>query len=174
MALLGAVTMPRAVLLAAILGAVCTGASTQLRVDLSDANLARGRRFDGVGALSGGGATSVLLQSYPQKQRGEILDLLFNRSYGASLHMLKVEIGGDGQATEGTEASHMHTPMDEAYDRGYEWVSPPPSGTLCQHAFFSNLSQTFPHAVAHERGEETQPRHQALWPAVGVPRVGGQ
>ena len=27
----------------------------------------------------------------------------------------------DGQATEGTESSHMHTPTDEAYDRGYEW-----------------------------------------------------
>ena len=35
--------------------------------------------------------------------------------------MLKVEIGGDGQATEGTESSHMHTETDEAYDRGYEW-----------------------------------------------------
>ena len=27
----------------------------------------------------------------------------------------------DGQATEGTESSHMHTEEDEAYDRGYEW-----------------------------------------------------
>ena len=34
---------------------------------------------------------------------------------------LKVEIGGDGQSTEGTESSHMHTPADESYLRGYEW-----------------------------------------------------
>ncbi len=34
---------------------------------------------------------------------------------------MKVEIGGDAQSTEGTEASHMHSPWDENYKRGYEW-----------------------------------------------------
>lgn len=29
------------------------------------------------------------------------------------MHILKVEIGGDSQSTEGTEASHMHTVDDE-------------------------------------------------------------
>ena len=80
-----------------------------------------GRRFDGVGAISGGGATSKLLRNYQPERRGEVLDYLFKPNFGASLHILKVEIGGDGQATEGTESSHMHTATDEAYDRGYEW-----------------------------------------------------
>lgn len=35
--------------------------------------------------------------------------------------MLKVEMGGDVQSTEGTEASHMHNFWDENYFRGYEW-----------------------------------------------------
>jgi hypothetical protein len=35
--------------------------------------------------------------------------------------MLKVEIGGDDQSTDGSESSHMHEPWDENYNRGYEW-----------------------------------------------------
>ncbi|XP_041369129.1 galactocerebrosidase-like isoform X2 [Gigantopelta aegis] len=79
------------------------------------------RRFDGIGGLSGGGATSKLLVNYPKKQRDEILDYLFKPNFGASLQILKVEIGGDSQSTDGTEASHMHEPWDENYQRGYEW-----------------------------------------------------
>ncbi|KAI0210472.1 Galactocerebrosidase, partial [Lamellibrachia satsuma] len=41
--------------------------------------------------------------------------------FGASLHILKVEIGGDAQSTIGTESSHMHDSWDENYQRGYEW-----------------------------------------------------
>ena len=63
----------------------------------------------------------MLLQSYPEKQRNEILDLLFNRSYGASLHILKVEIGGDGDGTEGSESSHEHVKGAIDCHRGYEW-----------------------------------------------------
>lgn len=56
------------------------------------------------------------------------------------MHILKVEIGGDGQSTgiyiyavvhtrsiyrlspvDGTESSHMHSQDDENYQRGYEW-----------------------------------------------------
>ena len=33
-------------------------------------------------------------------QRSQILDYLFKPKFGASLHLLKVEIGGDGQSTE--------------------------------------------------------------------------
>nr|XP_054766708.1 galactocerebrosidase-like isoform X2 [Lytechinus pictus] len=80
-----------------------------------------GPRFDGIGGLSGGGATSRLLVSYPDPERSQILDYLFSPNFGASLHMLKVEIGGDAQSTEGTEPSHMHSPDDENYQRGYEW-----------------------------------------------------
>jgi hypothetical protein len=48
------------------------------------------RALDGVGGLSGGGATSVLLPHYPEQQRNEILDFLFLPNYGAALHSLKV------------------------------------------------------------------------------------
>ncbi|XP_069884515.1 galactocerebrosidase isoform X1 [Dipodomys merriami] len=80
-----------------------------------------GLEFDGIGAISGGGATSRLLVSYPEPFRSEILDYLFKPNFGASLHILKVEIGGDGQTTDGTEPSHMHYTLDENYFRGYEW-----------------------------------------------------
>ncbi|XP_071482497.1 galactocerebrosidase-like isoform X1 [Diadema antillarum] len=80
-----------------------------------------GRRFDGIGGLSGGGATSRLLVSYTDPYRRQILDYLFTPNFGASLHILKVEIGGDAQSTDGTEPSHMHSADDENYQRGYEW-----------------------------------------------------
>lgn len=80
-----------------------------------------GRVFDGIGAISGGSATSKLLVNYPQPERNQILDFLFKPNFGASLQILKVEIGGDSQASDGTESSHMHEPWDENYQRGYEW-----------------------------------------------------
>ena len=56
-------------------------------------------------------------------------------------------LGGDGQSTEATEASHMHTKDDECYERGYECTprkpfncTPMPSASirfrplLCTHA----------------------------------------
>ncbi len=83
--------------------------------------LAPGPRFDGIGAVSGGGATSVLLKDYPEPQRSQILDLLFRPNYGASMSTLYVEVPGDGNSTQGTEPSHMHSRDDENYSRGYEW-----------------------------------------------------
>ncbi|XP_028995858.1 galactocerebrosidase isoform X1 [Betta splendens] len=80
-----------------------------------------GRVFDGIGGLSGGGATSRLLVNYAEPYRNQILDFLFKPNFGASLHILKVEIGGDAQTTDGTEPSHMHYENDENYFRGYEW-----------------------------------------------------
>ena len=80
-----------------------------------------GRVFDGVGAASGGGCVARLLINYPEPQRGQILDYLFKPNFGASLQALKVEIGGDGNSTEGAEPSHMHSATDENYNRGFEW-----------------------------------------------------
>jgi len=51
------------------------------------------RALDGVGGLSGGGATSVLLPFYPEPARSDILDFLFKPNFGAALQILKVEIG---------------------------------------------------------------------------------
>jgi galactosylceramidase len=80
-----------------------------------------GRRFDGIGGLSGGGATSVLLRSYNETLRNQILDYLFLPNFGASIQILKVECGGDSQSTQGVEASHMHFRDDLSLERGYEW-----------------------------------------------------
>ncbi|XP_051905572.1 galactocerebrosidase-like [Hippocampus zosterae] len=80
-----------------------------------------GQVFDGIGGLSGGGATTRLLINYAEPYRSQILDYLFRPNFGASLHILKVEIGGDAQSTDGTEPSHMHYEDDENYYRGYEW-----------------------------------------------------
>lgn len=78
--------------------------------------------FDGIGALSAG-ASSRLLFDYPEPQRGDILDLLFKPNFGASLQILKVEIGGDSQSTDGSEPSHAHTRDDLSCGRGYEsWL----------------------------------------------------
>ncbi len=35
--------------------------------------------------------------------------------------LMKVEIGGDTQSTDGTEPSHMHSRDDLDCERGYEW-----------------------------------------------------
>uniref|UniRef100_A0A1I8H336 galactosylceramidase n=1 Tax=Macrostomum lignano TaxID=282301 RepID=A0A1I8H336_9PLAT len=56
------------------------------------------QKFEGIGGISGGGP-----------------------KFGAALQILKVEIGGDSQSTDGTESSHMHTADDVSFDRGYEW-----------------------------------------------------
>jgi hypothetical protein len=79
-----------------------------------------GRTFEGLGAVSAG-ASSRLLIDYPEPQRSQILDYLFKPNFGAGIQHLKVEIGGDVNSTDGCEPSHMHTPEDENYHRGYEW-----------------------------------------------------
>jgi galactosylceramidase len=82
---------------------------------------AKGKHFDGIGAVSGGGATSVLLKDYLEPQRSQILDILFKPNFAASMQALYVEVGSDGNATQGTEPTHMRTRNDENYFRGYEW-----------------------------------------------------
>ncbi|KAA6460456.1 galactosylceramidase [Acidobacteria bacterium AB60] len=80
-----------------------------------------GKRFDGIGFVNGGGATSVLLKDYPEPQRSQILDLLFKPNTGAAASALLVEIPGDGNSTQGSMPSHMHTREDLNYSRGYTW-----------------------------------------------------
>jgi hypothetical protein len=79
-----------------------------------------GRVFEGIGAVSAG-ASSRLLIDYPQPQQSQILDYLFKPNYGASLQHLKVEIGGGVNSTDGAEPTCMLTPTDQNYTRGYEW-----------------------------------------------------
>ncbi len=86
-----------------------------------DQRLRPGRTFDGIGAISGGGGNSRLLIDYPEPHRSQILDYLFKPGYGAALQILKVEIGGDTNSTDGAESSHEHASGDLNCDRGYEW-----------------------------------------------------
>ena len=85
-----------------------------------------GRIYEGIGALSAGASTRLLMD-YPEPYRSQVLDFLFKPNFGASLQHLKVEIGGDVNSTCGTEPSHARTrdelenPKPEYYQRGYEW-----------------------------------------------------
>ncbi|GAA2140669.1 hypothetical protein [Glycomyces algeriensis] len=81
----------------------------------------RDRRFDGIGAVNGGGATSALFKDYPEPQRSQILDLVFAPRFGASVSAMLVEVPGDGNSTQGSMPSHMHTPDDLGTHRGYTW-----------------------------------------------------
>src|SRR5581483_11480130 len=92
-------------------------AATTVTVDGGSA----GRTFDGVGAISGGGGNSRLLVDYPEPERSQILDYLFKPGYGASLQILKIEIGGDTNSTDGAEASHEHSRGVVDCNQGYEW-----------------------------------------------------
>lgn len=80
--------------------------------------------FDGIGAVSAG-ATSRLLVDYDEKERSDILDLLFKPGIGAELQLLKVEIGGDTFTGCGTEPSPQRSPHETSTPaRGYElWLA---------------------------------------------------
>ncbi len=81
---------------------------------------ATGRIFDGLGAVSAG-ASSRLLIDYPEPYRSQVLDYLFKPNYGAALQHLKVEVGADVNSTDGSEPSHRRSPDDRNFNRGYEW-----------------------------------------------------
>src|SRR5262245_57130800 len=105
--------------LASAQGAVATGAAarataagrpdarptTSITIDGRRA----GRVFNGAGAIVGGGGTARLLIDYPPAQRSQILDYLFKPGYGADVQMLKLEIGGDAEATDAAEPSFEHS-----------------------------------------------------------------
>jgi hypothetical protein len=88
---------------------------------ISASGTSAGRVFNGIGAISGGGGNSRLLTDYPAAQQQQILDYLFKPDYGASLQILKVEIGGDTNSTDGSESSIEHTSGSINCGAGYEW-----------------------------------------------------
>ena len=80
--------------------------------------------FQGIGAISGGGGNSRLLIDYPPRERAQILDYLFSPHFGASLQMLKLEIGGDGFSSDGSEPSVEAVKGQLACGAGYEfWLA---------------------------------------------------
>nr|WP_243876640.1 ricin-type beta-trefoil lectin domain protein [Streptomyces sp. 846.5] len=88
---------------------------------ISVSGTSAGKTFDGIGAISGGGGNTRLLTDYPAAQQQQILNYLFKPGYGADLQILKVEIGGDTNSTDGSESSHMHTASAVNCGTGYEW-----------------------------------------------------
>ena len=82
---------------------------------------ASGKQFDGIGAVNGGGATSVLLKDYPEPWRSQIMDMVYKPMFGASVSALLVEIPGDGNSTQGSMPSHAHYRGDANFLRGYMW-----------------------------------------------------
>ncbi len=101
----------------ALVAAVPASAATSITLNGSSG----GRTFDGIGAISGGGGNSRLLIDYPEPERGQVLDYLFKPDYGASLQILKVEIGGDTNSTSGAEPSIEHTRGTINCNVGYEF-----------------------------------------------------
>lgn len=116
------------VLIAVVVSALILAACHQRTKAVVDTSItlngsSPGRVFDGIGALSAG-ASSRLLIDYPEPYRSQILDYLFKPDYGAALQHLKVEIGSDVNSTDGSEPSFARTraEMDHPnYNRGYEW-----------------------------------------------------
>ena len=101
-----------------VLGSVCLTAQNQtIRIS----GQSKGKTFDGIGIVNGGGATAVLLKDYPEKQRSEIMDLVYKPKFGASVSTLLVEIPGDGNSTQGSMPSHSHYRGDCNFQRGYMW-----------------------------------------------------
>lgn len=101
-----------------LLSAASSLSSQPVHVELN--GQAGGRVFDGLGAVSAG-ASSRLLIDYPEPERSQILDYLFKPGYGAALQHLKVEIGADVNSTDGSEPSFLRNPSDHDSSRGYEW-----------------------------------------------------
>ncbi len=90
---------------------------TDITIDGSQA----GPAFQGVGAISGGGGNSRYLIDYPEPERSQILNYLFKPDYGANIQLLKLEIGGDANSTDGAEPSIEHTQGQLDCNSGYEW-----------------------------------------------------
>jgi Glycosyl hydrolase family 59/Galactocerebrosidase, C-terminal lectin domain len=109
--------IPLAVLIRSVVGA-CSALAQPVTVTIDPQS--SGPTVNGFGAVSAG-ASSRLLYDYPEPYRSQVLDYLFKPNYGAALQHLKVEIGSDVNSTDASEPSHMRTPKDQNFTRGYEW-----------------------------------------------------
>jgi galactosylceramidase len=79
--------------------------------------------FDGIGVGASEGS-SRLLFDYPIDVRNKILDNMFAPGLGSGIHILKLEIGGDGDGTAGSEPSHKHFPDEIPVSRGTQlWLA---------------------------------------------------
>jgi hypothetical protein len=112
---------------ALLLSASLTAASSSHRAALPSTSITVNggggdRVYDGVGAILGGGGNARYLEDYPAAQQAQILDYLFEPSYGASLQLLKLEIGGDGNSSDGAEPSIEHSQGTINCGAGWEFA----------------------------------------------------
>jgi hypothetical protein len=109
--------LPWVLLLVALLPGSATSSNT-VHIDTSSAAI--GPEFDGLGGCSAGTGPRLLVD-YPEPARSTLLDFLFLPNHGASLDIIKLEIGGEGDSTTGTESSHEPQPGVFDFHSGYEW-----------------------------------------------------
>jgi hypothetical protein len=110
-----------AALLLSALAAAATARGAALPTTFITVNGGGGARvFNGAGAILGGGGNARYLAEYPAAQQAQILDYLFRPGYGASLQLLKLEIGGDGNSSDGAEPSVEHIAGNINCGAGYE------------------------------------------------------
>jgi Glycosyl hydrolase family 59 len=102
------------------------------------------RVYDGVGAVLGGGGNARYLMDYPARERGQILDYLFKPGYGASLQILKLEIGGDANSSDGAEPSIEHTAGHVNCRAGYEFAIARQAVARNRHLLLYGLQWTAP------------------------------
>ena len=82
-------------------------ATTSITINASAPSSTAGanRVYDGVGGILAGGANARYLMDYPDPERGQLLDYLFKPDYGASMQLLKLEVGAGANSTDGSEPS---------------------------------------------------------------------
>ena len=91
---------------------------TTVRPDLTQ--ISKHLVYDGHGGLADAGS-SRLLMDYKEPQRGEILDYLFLPSFGASLQLLKVEVGGYSRRGRHCPTALQTSPSSTVYTNSV-WV----------------------------------------------------
>lgn len=110
--------------------------------------LDRARSFEGVGGISGGGATSRLLIDYPEPKYSQILDILYTPQNAAAFNTIKVEIPADSDTTCGSEVAHRHDKDDGgSCTRGYEGIHLAAANARRPGITSSSLQWAAPHFV---------------------------
>jgi len=115
-----------------------------------------GRVFEGIGAVSAGASTRLLVD-YPESQRAQILDFLFKPKFGAGFQHLKVEIGSGENSTCGSEPSHVITREELANPRprGYEFWLMAEARKRNPQILLDCLPWAYPHWVADRFSQDS-------------------
>ena len=145
----------------AIAGILVTGRAASLSAGETTAVIqldvaSPGRVFEGIGAVSAGASTRLLMD-YHEPQRGQILDFLFKPRFGAGFQHLKVEIGSGENSTCGSEPSHVITRAELAdpKPRGYEFWFMAEARKRNPKIILDCLPWGYPHWVSNRFSQES-------------------